>query len=122
MVNEDELPWHMQAYLYALSHPSFYDNIKLLNGTYVKGKQWHPPKELRLYFNNIRMPSHSWPDSYRRAAITNKFRSWYVAHYKELFRLSDLEIDVLHTLHKLKRSTPHDLSHATQTQTHAGQG
>jgi hypothetical protein len=118
MVNEDELPWHMRAYLFALDHPSFGNNTKLLNGFYVKGKKWHPPKELWCYFNAYRIPTAMWPNSYLNAATTNKFRHWYLENYKRVFNVSDLEMSVLRAIY-IQRSTPHDLSHAPQAQAHA---
>jgi hypothetical protein len=118
MVEEDKLPWHMRAYLHALEYPSFEKHCYLLNGK-SKGRVWKPNAELIApYFSKIRSPSSAYPHSWYRAAITFKFRNWYLVRYQEVFRISDLEMSVLRAIY-IQRSTPHDLSHAPQAQAHA---
>jgi len=56
------------------------------NDIYKLGKtdnanRWFPHSDYASYFANIRTPSRSWPHSYARAALTNKFARWLINNH-----------------------------------------
>ena len=55
--------------------------VRAANG---KGGKWYPVEEVAEYFSGIRAPSHAWPHSYAKAAMTAKFAKWLLANKPEL--------------------------------------
>ena len=55
-------------------------------GTTDNGNRWYPRKGLDLepYFNGYRSPSRAWPNSYAKAAQTQKFARWLRDNRPEL--------------------------------------
>ena len=49
-----------------------------------KANRWYPCEAVADYFGSIRSPSRSYPNSYARAAQTQKFAKWLVEHRPEV--------------------------------------
>jgi hypothetical protein len=54
-------------------------------GKYSTGKKWYPIKEIERYFAYIRPPSHAFPWSYAKAALTYKFYNWLQENEPDVF-------------------------------------
>ena len=46
--------------------------------------RWYPCDEVAEYFADIRSPSRAWPNSYAKAAQTQKFAKWLQANRPEI--------------------------------------
>jgi hypothetical protein len=53
--------------------------------------RWYPAPDVALYFEGIRAPSRAWPNSYAKAAQTQKFARWLAATHPALAKSFGIE-------------------------------
>lgn len=53
-------------------------------GKQDKAGRWYPNDEVKEYFGAYRTPSRAWPNSYAKAAQTQKFAKWLAEHKQDI--------------------------------------